>query len=142
MIQINSKIEISDSELIFTTSRSSGPGGQNVNKLNTRVALYFNIVASGAFSDIQKSRILKKLASRTSKAGLIRVVSQKHRTQRANRNAAVERLVDLLQAALKTNPLRKKTKVSFSEKQKRLTEKKQHSLLKKQRTSPGLNDDY
>ena len=142
MIQISSKIEISESELIFTTSRSSGPGGQNVNKLNTRVALYFNIAASGAFSDIQKSRILKKLATRTSKAGLIRVVSQKHRTQSANRNAAVERLIDLLQAALKTNPPRRKTKVSFAEKQKRLREKKQHSLLKKQRTSPGLDDDY
>ena len=143
MIQIKDKIEISESELIYTTSRSSGPGGQNVNKVNTRVTLFFDIVASQGFSDIQKSRILKKLATRTSKAGLIRVVSQRHRTQKANRNAAIERLTELLQAALKTTPSRKKTKVPFSEKHKRLQDKKQRSILKKQRISVVRPiDDY
>ena len=143
MIQVNNKIEISESELIFTTSRSSGPGGQNVNKVNTRVTLFFDIAASRGFSDIQKSRILKKLATRTSKAGLIRVVSQRYRTQKANRNAAIGRLVELLQTALKTNPSRKKTKVPFSERQKRLQDKKQRSLLKKQRISVvKLTDDH
>lgn len=142
MIQIKDKIEINESELIFTTSRSSGPGGQNVNKVNTRVTLFFDITASRGFSDIQKSRILKKLATRTSKAGLIRVVSQKHRTQKANRDTVIERLIELLQAALKTTPPRKKTKVPFSEKQKRLQDKKQRGLLKKQRIPVvRLNED-
>ena len=143
MIQIKDKVEISESELIFTASRSSGPGGQNVNKVNTRVTLFFDITASQGFSEFQKSRILKKLATRTSKAGLIRVVSQKHRTQKANRDAAVERLTELLRAALKTTPPRKKTKVPFSEKHNRLQNKKQRGLLKKQRTSAvRLTDDY
>jgi ribosome-associated protein len=141
MIQIKDKIEISESELVFTTSRSSGPGGQNVNKVNTRVTLFFDITGSQGFSEIQKARILKKLANRISRAGLIRVVSQRHRTQKANRNAAIERLVELLKAALKTNPPRKKTKVPFLEKQKRLQEKKQHGLLKKQRTSVSHSAD-
>ena len=140
MIRINSKIQISESELIFKTSRSSGPGGQNVNKVNTRVTVFFDIAASAGFSACQKSRILKKLATRSNKAGLLRVISQKHRTQKMNRNTAVERLVELLQGALKISPARRKTKVPFSEKQKRLQGKKQHSLLKKRRTSVKLTD--
>ena len=140
MIRINSKIQISESELVFKTSRSGGPGGQNVNKVNTRVTVFFDVGASVSLSGTEKSRILRKLATRSSKAGLLRVVSQKHRTQKANRNAAVERFVDLLQGALKTSPPRRKTKVPFSEKRKRLQEKKQHSLLKKQRTSVKLTD--
>ena len=141
MIRINSKIQISESELVFTTSRSSGPGGQNVNKVNTRVTVFFDVAASSALSGAAKSRILRKLATRSNKAGQLRVVSQKHRTQKANRNAVVERLVELLQAALKTNPARRKTNVPFSEKQKRLEGKKQHSLLKKQRTSVKPTDN-
>ncbi len=140
MIRINSKIQISESELIFKTSRSSGPGGQNVNKVNTRVTVFFDVAGSSTLSSTEKSRILRKLATRSSKAGLLRVVSQKHRTQKANRNTAVERLVELLQAALKISPARRKTKVPFSEKQKRFQGKKRHSLLKKQRTSVKLTD--
>ena len=128
-------------ELVFKTSRSSGPGGQNVNKVNTRVTVFFDISASAGFSAKQKSRILKKLATRSSKAGLLRVVSQKYRTQKANRDTAVKRLVDLLRGALKISPARKKTEVPFSEKEKRLQGKKQHSLLKKQRASVKLTDN-
>lgn len=141
MIRINSKIQISESELVFTTSRSGGPGGQNVNKVNTRITLFFDVAASGGFSDVQKSRIIRKLATRVSKAGVLRVVSQKHRTQKTNRDTAIERLVDLLQEALKTNPPRKKTKIPFSAKQKRLRNKKQHSLLKKQRAAVKPTDE-
>ena len=142
MIRINSKIEISESELLFTTSRSSGPGGQNVNKVNTRVTLFFDVAGSCALSAVEKSRIQRKLATRISKAGLMRVVSQKHRTQSANRNTAVERFAELLRNALKTSIPRKKTKISFSEKQKRLQEKKQRSLLKKQRLPVKASEDY
>ena len=143
MTQIKNKIEINESELIFKTSRSSGPGGQNVNKVNTRVTLFFDITASRSFSEAQKSQIIRKLTARIGKAGAIRVVSQKHRTQKANRNAAVERLTELLRTALKTTPPRKKTKVPFPEKQKRLQNKKQRGLLKKKRIAVAKQiDDY
>ena len=142
MIRINNKIEIGESELVFTTSRSSGPGGQNVNKVNTRVTLFFDIAESSALSAFEKSRIHRKLASRISKAGLMRVVSQKYRTQSANRSAAIERFAELLRTVLEIVPPRKKTKISYSEKQKRLQGKKQRGLLKRQRAPlKPSNDD-
>ena len=134
MIEINKNISIREDELIFKFSRSSGPGGQNVNKLNTRVTLFFDVANASAFSDEQKKRILKRLATRTDKNGVIRVVSQKYRTQKANRGVAVERLVELLREALKKKPVRKKTKVPKWSKQRRLEEKKRRSTLKRQRT--------
>jgi ribosome-associated protein len=126
-------IEIPEEELVFKTSRSSGPGGQNVNKVNTRVTIFFDVANTASFSDIQKKRILRKLATRADKDGVIRVVSQRYRTQKANRKAAVERLQQLLRGALETGAVRKKTKVPQWAKQQRLEEKKRRSALKQQR---------
>ena len=126
-------IEIPAEKLSFKTSRSSGPGGQNVNKLNTRVTLFFDAANYEGFTDVQRQRILKQLATRADKHGVIRVVSQRHRTQRANRNAVVERLGELLTEALKTRPVRKKSKVPRWARQKRLEDKRIRGLLKKQR---------
>ena len=78
----------------------------------------------------QKQRILGYLATRTSKEGVLRVVSQKHRTQKANREAAAERLEELLKEALEVKPVRKKTKVPYQKKQRRLEEKKRRSIIK------------
>jgi len=133
MIEINGRIVISEDELVFKFSRSSGPGGQNVNKVNTKVTLLFDVAGCESFSDIQKRRILNRLSTRANKDGVIKVASQRHRTQKANRTAAVERLSQLLTEALKTRPVRKKTKVPKAAKLRRLEEKKQRSLLKKQR---------
>ena len=134
MIEIRDDILISENELVFKFSRSSGPGGQNVNKVNTRVTLLFDLANSTNLSDIQKKRILKQLAVRASKEGVIRVVSQRYRTQKANRRAVVERLQELLSLAMKTKPIRKKTKVPNSAKRQRLEEKKRRSILKQQRS--------
>ncbi len=132
-------IEIKEEELVFKYSRSGGPGGQNVNKVNTRVTVFFDVAGARGFSDGQKRRILKRLATRANKNGVVRVVSQRYRTQKANRSAAVERLGELLREALKKRSVRKKTVVPERAKQKRLEEKKRRSMLKKQRT---LSIDY
>ena len=126
-------IFISEEELVFKFSRGGGPGGQNVNKVNTRVTVLFDAANSRSFSDEQKERILKRLASRTDKDGVIRVVSQQYRTQKANREAAVERLEELLSGALKKKKMRKKTRVPEAAKRERLEKKKRRGFLKRQR---------
>ena len=142
MIEIKHNAFINEDELIFKTSRSGGPGGQNVNKLNTRVTLLFDVTNCRSLSDWQKQRILIRLASRTDRNGVLRVVSQKFRTQKANRRVAVERLQQLLADALKTRPVRKKTKVPYAAKQRRLEEKRRRSLLKRQRSAKNLTEDF
>jgi len=142
IIEMSGDIFINEDELIFKVSRSSGPGGQNVNKVNTRVTLFFDVANCGNLSDWQKQRILTRLATRADKNGVLRVVSQKFRTQGANRKAAVERLQELLSDALKIRPIRKKSKVSYAAKQRRLEEKRRRSLLKRQRSAKNLSGDF
>ncbi len=130
MVEINKQITIDSNEFIFKFTRSSGPGGQNVNKVNTRVTLFFDLANSAKFTDSQKKRILTKLKTRVDKNGVIRVISQKHRTQKANRNAAIEKLAELIRAALKRKPPRRKTKVPLRAVEKRLSDKKKRSQTK------------
>ncbi len=142
MIEVSGDTFINADELVFKASRSSGPGGQNINKVNTRVTLFFDVANCGNLSDWQKRRILDRLATRADKNGVLRVVSQKFRTQRANRRAAVERLQQLLTGALKNRPVRKKSKVPYAAKKRRLEEKKRRSLLKRQRSTKNLSGDF
>lgn len=133
MIEISEGISIGEEQVVFRFSRSGGPGGQNVNKVNTRVTAFFDVASFGGFSDIQKQRILKQLSGRADKNGVIRVVCRKYRTQRANREGAVERLVELLREAIESRPVRKKTEVPYHARRKRLEEKRHRGLLKRQR---------
>jgi ribosome-associated protein len=133
MIEIAENTAISEDELTFKTSRSSGPGGQNVNKLNTRVTVLLDVSRSPSLSDEQKRLIVRILSTRMDRQGMLHVVSQKHRSQEANRRAAVERLQQLLQVALTPVPIRRKTRVPTAARQRRLNEKKQRSRLKSQR---------
>ena len=142
MIVITDDIFICEDELIFKASRSGGPGGQNVNKVNTRITLLFDVANCESFSDVQKRRILSRLSTRADKNGLIRVVSQRFRTQKANRRAAVERLQQLLAEALKTRPVRKKTRIPYAAKKRRLEEKRRRSLLKQQRAKRNLAEGF
>ena len=134
-------IEIPQDSLLFKYSRSAGPGGQNVNKVNTKVTVFFDVANCRLFSDSEKKRVLARLATRANRDGVIHVVSQKFRTQRANRVAVVERLQGLLTEALKTKPIRRKTIVPEHIKKKRLEEKRRHSLLKQQRAKKHLAED-
>ena len=141
MIRINAELSIPDDEISFTFSRSSGPGGQNVNKLNTRATLLFDVGRSPSLSDARRARILEKLRSRISREGIMRVVSRKHRTQRANREAATGRFAELLCDALARRRPRKKTRVPSPVRKKRLENKKRRSRLKDHRKKPTGADD-
>ena len=101
MIEIDDSLAIPDEEVSFVTSRSGGPGGQNVNKLETRVTLRFDLAASPSLTDEQKSRLRERLATRITRAGILHVTSQKHRTQAENREAAVARFAELLREGLR-----------------------------------------
>jgi ribosome-associated protein len=138
VLKIRNDIEIDEKQLVFKVSRSGGPGGQNVNKVNTRVTAYFDVNNCTSLSNTQKRRILSRLKTRADKAGVIRVVSQKHRTQKANKDTAVERLLHLLEQALGTRRKRKKTKVPLYAVERRLKEKKRRSQLKHQRSKSDI----
>jgi len=133
MIRITDQLAIPEDELRFTASRSSGPGGQHVNKASTRVTLRFDLVNSPSLSPDQKQLLLERLPTRISKQGVLRVVSQKTRSQAANREVALERFVELLQQALEPRPERKPTKLPTVAKEKRIAHKKHRGYLKRER---------
>ena len=141
-VEIGRNTTIPESELEFKTSRSGGPGGQNVNKLETRVTVLFDVDRSPSLSDGQKRRIRTGLSTRIDKRGHLRVVSQKHRSQEANRQAAVERLGQLLRDALKRKPVRKKTKPTAGSRERRLKKKKERSRLKQQRSKKNVREGW
>lgn len=133
MIWINDKTRIDENLISFKFSRSGGPGGQHVNKVNTRVELFFDFENCDTLSDFQKQRVRSKLKKRIASDGSLRIVSQQYRSQSANRNAAVDMLVEELAQALKVLPKRKRTKVPKRSKRRRLENKKKRSELKKLR---------
>ena len=139
MIEIRSGIQIDESELSFSTARSSGPGGQNVNKLSTKVTVHFNVAASGNLTQQQKQKIAARLSNRISNDGVLSVACQESRSQLDNKLRAVERLIELLKAALTEKPRRIKTKVPKSAKLKRLDKKKRHGEIKKLRSGKPLD---
>ena len=125
--------QIPDAELSFRATRSSGPGGQHVNQTSTRVEVRWQVTTSPSLTEAQRGRLLEKLSSRIDSRGNIRVVAEERRSQLRNREAAVARLNELVQAALKKPKPRKKTKPPASANRKRLDEKRQRSIQKQQR---------
>lgn len=134
MIEVADQISIPDDELSFTASHSSGPGGQNVNKVSSRVTLWFDVVNSPSLTQDQKDLVMRRLATRISKDGVLRVISQQTRSQLENKELAIERFAELLRDALRQVPVRKKTRVSKGAKLRRLEEKKQRGSLKQGRS--------
>ncbi len=135
MIEITKSLLIPMSEVRFRTSRSGGPGGQNVNKLETRVELEFDVGSSPSLSDQQRSRILEALASRIDSAGILRVVSSESRSQWQNKQLAIEKFAKLLRKAITPRKKRIQTRPSKSSRERRMEQKKRQSEKKKLRRS-------
>jgi len=132
-VRIADGLEIPDDELSFVTSRSGGPGGLNVNKLETRVTVRFDLAHSPSLSEEQRARIAERLATRVTRGGFLQVTSQRHRTQAANREAALERFAELLAGALREETPRKPTRATRASRQRRLDAKKRRGQKKRER---------
>ena len=140
MLRINDDLWIDEDELRFEFSRSSGPGGQNVNKVETKVRLLFDLRGSRSLSPEQRTRIEARLATRITKAGVLHISSQRHRTREANRKAAIERFVGLISAALEEAEPRVRTNVPKAASKRRLESKRRRAQKKAMRARPGEED--
>ena len=142
MVQIFDNLEIPEAELVFTTSRSSGPGGQNINKLNTRVTLLFDVDRSSSLNEAERACLRERLVGRINKQGIMRVTSQRHRTQLANREETIRRFIALLQNALYEEEVRIPVAIPKSLNERRLKQKKHRSSIKRERSNFFEDDDY
>ena len=126
-----------ENEFIYSTSRSSGPGGQNVNKVSTKVELRFNLLSSPGFSEQEKEILFKKLKNRINKESEIILISQSERTQSMNKLAVTEKFYDLVSKALTIQKKRKSTRPTLSSKIRRLEGKRIRGIIKKMRKDSG-----
>jgi ribosome-associated protein len=130
MIRITDRISIDESELDESFVRSSGPGGQNVNKLSTAVQLRFDVRQSPSLPNDVAVRLMKLAGSRLTKDGVLVIVAQRHRTQERNRADALERLVTLIRDAAVPPVPRRATKPTKASKKRRIESKKRRSGIK------------
>ena len=137
MIAIMAGVEIPENELEFIASRSGGPGGQNVNKVSSRITLRFDLERTTAFSDAHRARIRTRLASRINNEGVLQITSQRTRSQDLNREDVVARLVELLRGALHVEKARVRTKATRSSHEERLKEKRERTAVKRARAIKG-----
>jgi ribosome-associated protein len=121
-------------EVRFESARASGPGGQNINKRNTKITGLWNFSVSKLISGEEKIRIADILKNKILSGRVLMVWSQKHRSQPDNKREVIKSMARLVQKALKVRASRISTKPSMAQKEKRITSKKKHSVTKKLRS--------
>lgn len=139
-IRINRNIVIPNAELSESFVRSTGPGGQNVNKLSTKVELRWTPASSSAFSEAQREYLVQRLAHRIIESGELIISSDEHRTQGRNRDEARKKLAEIVRKALVRPKKRRPTKPSRASIKRRLEGKKRRSSTKKNRAKARLDD--
>jgi ribosome-associated protein len=140
MIEITSNLHIDESEIILEYVRASGPGGQNVNKVSTAVQLRFDAVHSPSLPEDIRARLLLQAAGRINKEGILVIDARRFRTQIANRQDAVGRLVELLRKAAREPPVHKKTRPTYASKIRRLETKRHRAATKQSRNTKSVVD--
>jgi ribosome-associated protein len=136
-IVVNAALTIPASEVSFRFSRSGGPGGQNVNKVSSRVEVEFDIMNSQVLNDTQRRRLLQRLSSRLDNNGILRVQVDDSRSQWQNRQIALKRLAELLSNALKVQKRRLPTRRPAAANSRRLEAKKRRGEIKRGRRTDG-----
>lgn len=126
------------SEVTFKAVRSSGPGGQNVNKVASKILLSFDLVLSKALTEDEKAHLQIKLASKLSQENILLITSQEDRSQLKNKEIAIKKFLKIIENGLKIDKPRKETKIPRSIKEKRLNAKKVMSVLKQNRKKPNF----
>jgi ribosome-associated protein len=141
MIHVAPGIDLDENSLLFEFVRSSGPGGQNVNKVSTAVQLRFDVARSSALPEDVRARLIKLAGQRLTDDGVLIIESRSTRSQTRNREAAVEQLIELIRKAAIPPKSRRKTRPTASSKQKRLEGKAQRSRTKSLRRPVRRDDD-
>ena len=135
MIEVNDRVTIDEAELQFDFIRSSGPGGQNVNKVSSGVQLRYDVKNSPSLPEEVRKRLMQMAHNRITQDGILIVEAKQYRTQEQNRQAAIERLVELIRQASKKPKIRKRTRPSKAAKRKRLEAKRRRGQIKRLRRS-------
>jgi ribosome-associated protein len=136
-VELAPGVTVDANQLRLQYARSSGPGGQNVNKVNTKTELWVPVAALIGLSEAARGRLAKLAGHRLTLAGEIHIAADNHRTQEANRGEAFDRLRDLLVEAMFEPKRRRKTKPSKGAKRRRLDEKKRRGAVKSNRRFSG-----
>lgn len=139
-LPITDQVTIPAAELSVSFARSGGPGGQNVNKVSTKVEVRWTPTESGALGEVERQRLLKKLAKRLTTDGELLVTSTRMRDQSRNREDARQKLADIIREAIKPPVVRKKTRPPKKVAENRLAEKRQRSVRKTDRRPPAERD--